>query len=84
MNALGNQKGLKSFEQAKNIYLEPKSFQEKEIVTNTMKLQRHEAKLAFMEELKGMYSEGMLPMDKKKKWFLWFLIKSIKIMLEKW
>ena len=29
MNALGKTKGLKSFEQAKNIYLEPKSFQER-------------------------------------------------------
>lgn len=27
MNALGKQKGLKGFEQARNIYLEPKSFQ---------------------------------------------------------
>lgn len=32
-----------------------------------MKIQRHEAKLAFANELKGMYSEGMLPADKQKK-----------------
>lgn len=67
MNTVGKQKGLKSFEQAKNIYLEPKSFQEKEIVTNTMKIQRHEAKNVFAQELKSMYTEGMLAGDKQKK-----------------
>ena len=67
MNVVGKKKGLKGFEQARNIYLESKSFQQKEIVTNTMKIQRHEAKSVYADEIKGMYSEGMLPADKEKK-----------------
>lgn len=67
MNAIAKKKGLKSFEMAKNIYLETTSFQEKDIVTNTMKVQRHEAKLAYKSELKGLYDEGMLSADGQKK-----------------
>lgn len=36
----------------------------KGILTNTMKIQRHQAKLTYAEEIKGMYEEGMLPADK--------------------
>lgn len=32
---------------AKNIYIEPLGFQSKDILTNTMKVQRHEARRAY-------------------------------------
>ena len=32
-----------------------------------MKIQRHEAKQYYADQIKGMYSEGMLPADKQKK-----------------
>lgn len=44
---MGRKKGLKGFELAKNIFIEPTSFEAKQIVTNTLKVQRHEAKLAY-------------------------------------
>lgn len=47
MNNAGKKGGLKSFEMAKNIYIEPAGFQSKEILTNTMKVQRHEAKKVY-------------------------------------
>jgi len=65
MNNIGKKEGLKSFEMAKNIYLEPIGFLARGILTNTMKIQRHEAKLSFADDIKSLYSEGML---KKKKW----------------
>ncbi len=37
---LGKNSGLNTFEQAKNIYLESTPFAEKNILTNTLKLQR--------------------------------------------
>ena len=40
---------------ARNIYLEPIGFLPRGILTNTMKLQRHEAKLSFADEIKEMY-----------------------------
>ena len=49
-----------SFEQAKNIYLEPKPFVEKDILTNTLKLQRFAAKKVYAKEIEEMYSEGQL------------------------
>lgn len=64
MNSIAKTEGLKSFEQAKNIFLEPVGFMMRGILTNTMKIQRHEAKLSFADEIKSMYSEGMLPTDK--------------------
>jgi len=60
LNAFTKKEGLVGFEQAKNIYLDPESFALKNIVTNTMKLQRHEAKKAYKKELEDMYKEGML------------------------
>ena len=67
MNNIAKVEGLKSFEQAKNIYIEPAGFMMKGILTNTMKIQRHEAKLVYSDEIKSMYDEGMLPSDKEKK-----------------
>jgi len=60
LNAFTKKEGLSGFEQAKNIYLDPESFATKGIVTNTMKLQRHEAKKTYKKELEDMYKEGML------------------------
>lgn len=64
MNNVGKKGGLKSFEMAKNIYIETGSFQAKEILTNTMKVQRHEAKRVYKNEIQDLYKEGMLPVDK--------------------
>lgn len=44
---LGKKSGLNTFEQAKNIYLESIPFVDKQILTNTMKLQRFEAKTVY-------------------------------------
>jgi long-chain acyl-CoA synthetase len=41
INEIGKNNGLKSFEMAKNIYLEPTNFQGKGILSTTMKVQRH-------------------------------------------
>lgn len=41
MNNIAKKEGLKSFEMAKNIYLEPIGFLARGILTNTMKIQRH-------------------------------------------
>lgn len=55
MNNISKAEGLKSFEQAKNIHMEPAGFMMKGILTNTMKIQRHEAKLVYADEIKAMY-----------------------------
>ena len=60
MDGIGKKGGLHGFEQAKNVYIEPENFQTKNILTNTMKLQRFAAKKAYVEEVKAMYDEGML------------------------
>ena len=64
-NKLGKESGLQSFEQAKNVYVEETNFQMRGIVTNTMKIQRHEAKKSYKEEIDKMYKEGMLKIEKK-------------------
>jgi len=48
---------LKGFEQAKNIYLEPSPFMNKGILTNTMKIQRHEAKKLYKDVITKLYQE---------------------------
>jgi long-chain acyl-CoA synthetase len=58
MNNVGRKQGLNGFELAKNIYLEPKGFMFKNILTNTMKLIRFEARVAYKEEINQMYKEG--------------------------
>ena len=40
---------------------------EKGILTNTMKVQRHEAKNVYADQIKALYQEGMFPTDKQKK-----------------
>ena len=65
LTKVGKEAGLAGFEQAKNIYLDPQSFTEKGIVTNTQKVQRHEAKKYYKETIDKLYKEGMLKVDKK-------------------
>ena len=64
---LGKKAGLQSFEQAKNIFLEPTPFMSKGILTNTMKVQRHEGRKVYSKEFEALYAEGMLPAKKEKK-----------------
>jgi len=66
LNAFTKKEGLQGFEQAKNVYLDPQPFLTKSILTNTMKIQRHEAKKVFKKELEDMYKEGMLGGAEKK------------------
>ena len=56
----GKKDGLHSFEQAKNVHLEPKSFVERELVTPSMKLQRFQAKQFYKKNIDEMYEKGML------------------------
>lgn len=65
LNKVGKEAGLQSFEQAKNIYLDPAPFMTKAILTNTMKIQRHEAKKVYRSVVDDLYKEGMLKLDKK-------------------
>ena len=58
----GRKAGLLGFENAKNVWLEPKPFADLGITTNTFKLQRFHAKKHYAEEIKQMYAEDMLPM----------------------
>jgi long-chain acyl-CoA synthetase len=60
LNAVGKEGGLQGFEQVKNIYLEPQPFLTKGILTNTMKIQRHEAKKYYRPQIDLLYKEGML------------------------
>ena len=57
----GKKSGLNTLEQSKNIYLESSPFMEKKILTNTMKLQRHEAKTVYKDVIDQLYKEGELP-----------------------
>jgi long-chain acyl-CoA synthetase len=65
LNKIGKEGGLQGFEQVKNIYLEPENFGIKGILTNTMKIQRHEAKKLYRTTIDDLYKEGMLSMPKK-------------------
>jgi long-subunit acyl-CoA synthetase (AMP-forming) len=56
--SLGKSKGLNTLEQAKNIYLEPSPFADKKILTNTLKLQRYEAKTVYKSIIEKLYDEG--------------------------
>lgn len=58
MNATGKNEKLNGFQLAKNIWLEPKGFQSKGILTNTMKLIRYEARKVYAEQISKMYQEG--------------------------
>jgi long-subunit acyl-CoA synthetase (AMP-forming) len=61
MNTVGRKEGLNGFELAKNIYLEPKGFLARGILTNTMKLIRFEARNVYKEQITALYQEGELP-----------------------
>ncbi len=65
LNKIGKEAGLQSFEQAKNIYLEFEPFMNKGILTNTMKIQRHEARKFYRPVIDQLYKEGILKMEKK-------------------
>jgi len=67
LNKIGKEAGLQSFEQAKNIFIEPAPFLTKGIMTNTMKIQRHEAKKIYRGIIDLLYKEGMLKVEKEKK-----------------
>ena len=60
LDSVGKKNGLHSFEQAKNVYLEPEPFLNKGILTNTMKLQRFAAKKLYEKDIARMYDEGPL------------------------
>lgn len=60
LNAVGKEGGLQGFEQVKNIFLETQPFLTKGILTNTMKIQRHEAKKFYRSTIDALYKEGML------------------------
>lgn len=62
LNAIGKREGLNSLEMAKNIYLETQPFIDKNILTNTMKLQRFEAKTVYKSVIERLYNEGELPL----------------------
>ncbi len=49
LDSIGKQSGLMSFEQAKNIFIEPDTFQSKGILSSTMKLQRFAAKKYYQK-----------------------------------
>lgn len=65
LNQIGKVAGLQSFEQVKNLHIEPETFMARGIVTNTMKVQRHEAKKYYRPVIDQLYKEGMLKIDKK-------------------
>ena len=58
LNTSGRKQGLNGFEVAKNVYFEPEGFMNKNILTNTMKLIRFEAKVYYKEQIEQMYQEG--------------------------
>lgn len=62
MDSVGKKNGLLSFEQAKNIYIDPEPFVNRNILTNTFKLQRFQAKKLYAPQIEALYKEGMLPL----------------------
>jgi len=46
---------LQGFEQAKNVFIEPHPFMNRGILTNTMKIVRHEAKKAYKDAITQLY-----------------------------
>eukprot|EP00825_Cyclidium_porcatum_P001459 TRINITY_DN10668_c0_g1_i7.p1 TRINITY_DN10668_c0_g1~~TRINITY_DN10668_c0_g1_i7.p1 ORF type:complete len:152 (+),score=44.29 TRINITY_DN10668_c0_g1_i7:247-702(+) len=60
LNALtqqGKVEGLYGFEQAKKLYIEPKSFMEHGCMTNTFKIQRHNLTKVFKKQIDEMYAD---------------------------
>ena len=58
LNKVGKANDLKGFEQAMSVWLEPRPFNEVGVTTNTMKLQRFQAKTHYKEQIDMMYKEG--------------------------
>jgi hypothetical protein len=58
LNRQGKEEGLHGFELAKNIYIERSAFLTKNILTNTMKLIRFEARRVYKTEISSLYEEG--------------------------
>ena len=54
----GKKGGLFGFEQAKNIYLEQRSFLEVGVITNSLKLQRFQARQKYKQVIEQLYAEG--------------------------
>lgn len=67
LNKVGKDVKLAGFEQVKNVYIEPEPFMTRGICTNTMKIQRHEARKYYKAQIADLYKEGMLKIDKKEK-----------------
>ncbi|KRX11081.1 hypothetical protein PPERSA_05190 [Pseudocohnilembus persalinus] len=63
MNEQGKKDKLYGFEQVKAIYLETKPFMEIGCMTNTMKLQRHQAKTIFGQQIQKLYEQ---PLDQQQ------------------
>ncbi|CAD8070693.1 unnamed protein product [Paramecium primaurelia] len=57
VNQQGKQDNLNRFEQIKNVYLEPRPFVQVGILTETMKMQRHKAKLHYQDIIQFLYQE---------------------------
>lgn len=53
--ALSKEKGLNSLETIKGLYLSPVSFATKDLLTPSLKVKRHDARLAFAAEIKAIY-----------------------------
>ncbi|EAR89380.1 AMP-binding enzyme family protein (macronuclear) [Tetrahymena thermophila SB210] len=57
MTKQGKSENLFGFEQAKAIYLEPKSLVDLDCMTTTFKIKRHQAKLYFSQQIQEMYNQ---------------------------
>lgn len=55
MAAISKEKGLNSLETIKGLYLTPVSFATKDLLTPSLKVKRHDARLAFAAEIKAIY-----------------------------
>lgn len=59
LNIVGKEGKLFGFEMVKNIYFEKDSFVNKDILTTTFKIKRHEAKILYQKEIDELYKEGV-------------------------
>ena len=59
LSQVGKEGKLVGFEIVKNIYLEKDSFLNKGILTTTLKVKRHEARIFYQKEIQELYNEGV-------------------------
>lgn len=59
LNIVGKEGKLLGFEMVKKIYFEKDSFVNKDILTTTFKIKRHEAKILYQKEIDELYKEGV-------------------------